>query len=590
VFGSALHEDLAVGRPVLIPDAAEDPRVEFDIVEAFAALILCAYIAVPLIKSGRYIANMAAAQTAPRDWTRYELELLEEMAERAWSAMERARAEAALSKSERQYRSLVAATSDVVYRMSPDWSEMRYLIGRDFIADTADPSRTWLEKYIHPDDQLLVMEAIKAAIQAKSIKSIFDLEHRVRRVDGSLDWTHSRAIPLFEADGELIEWIGAASDVTDRVLAQEALRKSEKRLEAIFSGAYEYIGILSPNGTLLETNRASLEFGPSAREDVVGRPLWETVWFVSTPGAPEKLREAIARAAAGEFIRYEVPLVHPSGDTITLDFSLRPVRDEDGKVIFIVPEGRDITERKQMEIALADASRAKDEFLAMLSHDLRNPLSPIITALELMRLRAPEMLIKERTIIESQVRHLTELIDDLLDVSRIASKKIELEKAPVNIGEIITKALEMTGPLLKTHGQTVQTAVEDGLIIEGDARRLVQVITNLLTNAAKYSPPQRAVHISAAVEQGEAVVRIRDQGFGIEPKLLPHIFELFAQDAQSMERSKGGLGLGLAIVHNLVALHGGTVSAASKGLDCGSEFVVRLPLLARQLTAADSEF
>jgi CheY-like chemotaxis protein len=222
----------------------------------------------------------------------------------------------------------------------------------------------------------------------------------------------------------------------------------------------------------------------------------------------------------------------------------------------------------------------------MLGHELRNPLQPIVTTLQLMQLRQPEVLADERAIIKSQVRHMVGMVDDLLDVSRIARGKVELDKAPLEIGDIVTRAIETAQPLLEDCEQTVEKAIADELVVDGDRRRLVQVVTNLLTNAAKYSPPGRTIYISAGAESGEAIIRVRDQGIGIDPTLLPRIFDTFTQDTQSLERSQGGLGLGLAIVQNLILMHSGNVEAHSNGRDQGSEFVVRLPLIGRQ---SDSE-
>ncbi|UQA58463.1 hybrid sensor histidine kinase/response regulator [Polyangium aurulentum] len=239
--------------------------------------------------------------------------------------------------------------------------------------------------------------------------------------------------------------------------------------------------------------------------------------------------------------------------------------------------------REQRARAEAEAgSRAKDEFLAMLGHELRNPLSPILTALHLMRLRGGDALLKERTIIERQVQHLVRLVDDLLDVSRITRGKVELERRPVEIGAVVAKAIEMASPLLEArkHRLSVEVAPE-GLLVDGDEHRLAQVLGNLLTNAAKYTDPGGDVSVSASCIDGEVVVRVKDSGMGISAELLPRVFELFVQGQRALDRSEGGLGLGLAIVRSLVEMHGGRVSASSEGHGKGSEMVVRLPAIAR---------
>ncbi len=228
--------------------------------------------------------------------------------------------------------------------------------------------------------------------------------------------------------------------------------------------------------------------------------------------------------------------------------------------------------------AAEQANRAKDEFLAMLGHELRNPLSPILTALQLMRLRGSEGSERERTVIERQVTHLTRLVDDLLDVSRIARGKVELKEEVVEMAEVVARAIEMASPLLEQRTHTLDVQVpRRGLPVRGDSVRLSQVVSNLLTNAAKYTPPGGHVTIRASDDHGQVVLRVRDSGVGIAAEVLPRIFDLFVQERQPIDRAQGGLGLGLTIVKNLVEQHGGTVAALSDGHGKGSEFVVRLP-------------
>jgi signal transduction histidine kinase/ActR/RegA family two-component response regulator len=242
----------------------------------------------------------------------------------------------------------------------------------------------------------------------------------------------------------------------------------------------------------------------------------------------------------------------------------------------------------QLREAAEAANRAKDEFLAMLGHELRNPLSPILTALQLMRLRGSDGSERERTVIERQVKHLTRLVDDLLDVSRIARGKVDLKEELVELAEVVAKAVEMTSPLLEERTHTLDLDVpRSGLPVRGDSTRLSQVVANLLTNAAKYTHAGGHITVRAAEDEGQVVLRVRDTGIGIAPDVLPHVFDLFVQGRQALDRSEGGLGLGLTIVRNLVEHHGGTVSAYSQGRGAGSEFVVRLPIAAGVATAED---
>jgi PAS domain S-box-containing protein len=235
------------------------------------------------------------------------------------------------------------------------------------------------------------------------------------------------------------------------------------------------------------------------------------------------------------------------------------------------------------------ASRSKDEFLAMLGHELRNPLSPIVTALHLMKIRAPEALQHERTVIERQVTHLLRLVDDLLDISRITRGKVQLNKERLEISQVVAKAVELASPLLEQGHHHLSIKVPDqGLALEGDATRLAQVVSNLLNNAAKYTPAGGHIDVAASLRDERIVLTVRDDGIGISAAMLPRVFELFAQERQSIDRSQGGLGLGLAIVKSLVALHHGAVSVSSEGHGKGSMFTVELPAAApRDASAPD---
>ena len=224
-----------------------------------------------------------------------------------------------------------------------------------------------------------------------------------------------------------------------------------------------------------------------------------------------------------------------------------------------------------------EATRAKDEFLAMLGHELRNPLSPILTALQLMRLKKQTS--RELDVMERQVGNLIRLVDDLLDVSRITRGKIELRKRAVELAEVATRAIEMVSPALERKQQRLHIEMStSGLVIHADPARVAQVIANLLNNASKYSDEGTEITLSAEANAGNVVMRVRDEGIGLAPDMLERVFELFAQHPQALDRSAGGLGLGLAIVRSLVRMHGGRVWASSDGPGLGSEFLVELPL------------
>jgi signal transduction histidine kinase len=243
---------------------------------------------------------------------------------------------------------------------------------------------------------------------------------------------------------------------------------------------------------------------------------------------------------------------------------------------------RDLAERKRLEQALVNADRRKDEFLAVLAHELRNPLAPIRTAVDTMWLRPIEdpAVVLARDVIGRQVEQLTRLVDDLMDVSRITRGSIKLERKAIDLASTVRRAIETQRPLLDSRRQSLTVKMpNESLVVEGDATRLIEAVGNLLNNAAKYTDEGGRVFVT--VEQAgpeEAAIRVRDNGVGIPPDLLPSVFEMFTQVDQTLHRAQGGLGIGLALVRELIEMHGGKVEGHSEGLGKGSEFVLRLPL------------
>jgi signal transduction histidine kinase/ActR/RegA family two-component response regulator len=269
------------------------------------------------------------------------------------------------------------------------------------------------------------------------------------------------------------------------------------------------------------------------------------------------------------------------------DFVYQPLT-EAGQVTGIAVVCFEVTELAKARRDAEAANRAKDEFLAMLGHELRNPLAPILTALQLMRLRGVTGAERERTIIERQVRHVVGLVDDLLDVSRITRGKVQLKRERVDLAELVAKAIEMTSPAIEERHHALSVDVPRGLVVEGDPARLAQVFANLLTNAAKYTEDGGRITVVGRREGNDALVSVTDNGTGIAADMLPHIFDLFTQERQDIDRSEGGLGLGLAIVRSLVQAHGGSASATSEGKGSGATFTVRLPTTTAPIEAASS--
>ena len=262
----------------------------------------------------------------------------------------------------------------------------------------------------------------------------------------------------------------------------------------------------------------------------------------------------------------------PVGDTLLV--SAAPLHNADGEVLGCVITMADYTDRKAAEEALKQADRRKDEFLATLSHELRNPLAPVRNAVNIMKLRSPDEpeLIWAREIIERQVHQLTRLIDDLLDVSRITRDHLELRKERVELSRILQEAVEISGPLIDQEGHHLAlTLPGEPVHLDGDTR-LAQIFSNLLNNAARYTPSGGSIELSTRHEDGHVVISVRDNGVGIPPDMLKQVFDMFLQVDASTSRSRGGLGIGLTLVKRLVHLHDGTVEARSDGLGRGSEF------------------
>jgi signal transduction histidine kinase len=322
---------------------------------------------------------------------------------------------------------------------------------------------------------------------------------------------------------------------------------------------------------------------------------FEDVFDLQTSSDPRASRSLLASALSGRTVTgEEVHLVREGNAPLDLLLSAGPIMGADGSRLGCVISFVDITDRKRAAQerslllerateARADAeaaNRAKDEFLAMLGHELRNPLAPILTALELMKMRGSTDSLRERAIIERHTIDVVRLVGDLLDVSRIAQGKVELERAPVEVRQLVEKAVEAASPLIEDRGHRLSVEVAEGLWIDADATRISQVLSNLLTNAAKYTQKSGEVSVSAARDRDDVVIVVRDNGMGISAELLPKLFDLFVQGRRTIERAEGGLGLGLSIVKNLVRIHGGTIVARSEGEGKGSEFELRLPALA----------
>jgi PAS domain S-box-containing protein len=365
---------------------------------------------------------------------------------------------------------------------------------------------------------------------------------------------------------------------TQRARAEKALRESEARFRTIADAMPQMVWSTLPDGYHDYYNQQWYDFTgvPPGSTDGKG---WNDVFHPEDqPHAWEVWRHSLATGATYEI---EYRLRHRSGEYRWVLGRALPVRNEEGAIVRWMGTCTDIHEHKRAQEELVANSRRKDDFLAMLAHELRNPLAPISTAAQLLKAVPSDRAAVERSadIVSRQVRHMTALVDDLLDVSRVTRGLVELERAPVDVKAVLGNAVEQVRPLIEARGHQLTTRMASGdVYVLGDRTRLVQVMSNLLNNAAKYTPQNGSLSISMSV--GEHVeVRIADNGMGLEAQLLPHIFDLFTQGERTPDRSQGGLGLGLALVKSLVELHGGRVTAESEGRGQGSAFTVTLAQL-----------
>jgi len=376
---------------------------------------------------------------------------------------------------------------------------------------------------------------------------------------------------------------------TDERQARKEAEASARQLAAIVESSDDAIIGITLEGTITSWNAGAERIFGYASEEVTGRPI-----FILVP--PERQMEEsemLDRLVRGERVaHFETVRLGKNNRRVDISLTLSPIRDDFGTIIGASKIGRDISEQKRIRETLKEANRRKDEFLAMLAHELRNPLASIGNATQIFGMLAPPIpsLRQAQEMSERQMRHLTRLVDDLLDVSRITLGKITLANGPANINEAIMAAIDINRHLIesKHHRLETQLMISPSASIEGDATRLAQIFGNLLNNAAKYTEDGGTISILAQDEGNEVVVRIKDSGIGIAADILPGIFDLFTQADRSLDRAQGGLGIGLSLAKSLVELHGGSVDVYSEGSGKGSEFVVRLPVLSTSVEFAMS--
>ncbi len=493
----------------------------------------------------------------------------------------RKQAEHALRQSEERFRALVTASSDAVYRMSPDWSEMRQLHGQNFIVDTAAPRNNWLQEYIHPDDQPRVTAVIGEAIRTKSL---FELEHRVRLVDGSLGWTFSHAIPLLDAAGEIVEWFGTASDVTEHKRAENALRESEDRYRSLFNSMDQGYCIIemifdqcdkAVDYRYLEVNRSFLTL--TGMNDPSGKRIRELV-----PDLEEIWFETYGKAAlTGEAVRF-INEAKPLNRWFDV-YAFRLGGAESRKVAVLFTN---ITDRKRIEteltaalVAAESANRAKSDFLSSMSHELRSPLNSVLGFAQLIHSGTPPPTPLQQESVDQILKagwYLLELIDEILDLALIESGRLSLTSEPVALAEVLSDCHAMVELQAQENGiRLTFPNLGIGCLVHADRTRVMQVFINLLSNAIKYNRPGGTVHVSCdARPLGRLRISVEDSGPGMTAGQLDRLFQPFERLGQEAGVIKG-TGIGLVVSKRLVELMGGQIGAQST-VGRGSVFWVDL--------------
>jgi PAS domain S-box-containing protein len=426
---------------------------------------------------------------------------------------------------------------------------------------------------IHPDDRERYVQAIARTLDPEGSGHLA-IDVRALLPSGAVRWLHIRLRIVFAlVDGRLQPERGicAARDVTTEMLAEHKLRAAQRLTESVIEGAGALVYAKDLQGRYILSNQAWRSLHGLTQEQV---PT-VTDEDLFGPETAARLGENDRRVLEKGEVVHAQERVELRGQQVTFRSSKFPLVDEAGRVYAVCGVSTDITD-------VVEADRRKDEFIATLAHELRNPLAPIRTGLEILRRAGelPPVAARTRDMMERQLAHMVRLVDDLLDVSRVSRGKLELRFAPVTLDRVLADALEASQPAIDAAGHRLCVDLPDPPVrVRGDLTRLAQVFGNLVNNACKYTPAGGRIDVRARVEGDAVVVQVRDNGSGIREEMLPHVFDLFTQESRTPQCTpQGGLGIGLWLVRRLVELHHGTIAACSAGEGRGSTFVVRLPL------------
>ncbi len=544
---------------------------------------------IPLVTNEKLIGKFMAYFDSPHMFDKNDVELSLSIARQLAFGIEHWRAEEALRENQRQFKEMIDALPAAIYRTDAEGRVTYFnpaaveFSGRVPELGTDRWCVTW--KLYHSDGRSLPHDECPMAVSLKEGRSIRGIEAIVERPDGTRRWFTPFPTPFKDSNGHVVGAINMLLDITERKDAEQTLRDHAKQLALVTDIAPVFIAYCDVDARYRFVNVPyAARFGLQPKE-LNGRHIAEVIGHE----AYESIRPYVDLVLSGERVEFDLSIRQLFNDEKYVHCSYAPELASDGRVIGWVAAIADITERRRFEEALRtseeklkETDRRKDEFIAMLSHELRNPLAPIANAVHLLHRESNQSAVfqQARAIIERQTAKLARLVDDLLEVSRITTGRIQLQMERIVIGGIIERAVETVRPLIEQHRHQLVVALpSDSIWINADGTRLEQVFINLLTNAAKYTDDGGLIELAVQLDEGEILVSIKDSGIGISPELLPRIFELFMQSERTLDRSQGGLGIGLALVQRLVSMHGGSVIATSR-VNVGSEFIVRLPVAA----------
>jgi PAS domain S-box-containing protein len=374
---------------------------------------------------------------------------------------------------------------------------------------------------------------------------------------------------------------------------EKTQQEQERRFHAIFDSAYQFVGLLKPDGTVLEANQTFLDFGGMKLNDVIGVPFWDTAWWTITPETQAQLKDAVRRAAQGEFVRYEVDVWGAAHHVATIDFSLKPIRDEAGQVALLIPEGRDISERKQLEKQTLDLTLERErshllkKFISDVSHDLRTPLAVIRLNLDLLqRTNDPQKQQKRIEALVGQEQHLSRLLTDMMAMLSLDDGEQAYTLAPVDLNELAQDEVDALQTKARRKKQTLTlNRAAAPLLVQVDAEEMPKALSRLVINALNYTPEGGTITLNVRQDDDAALLEIRDTGIGISSDDLPQIFQRFYRADAARSLDSGGSGLGLPIARRIVEIHKGRIEVESSP-GAGSTFRVVLPLSTADQIAA----